>query len=131
MEFIKDLFVLLARLCISTMFLWAAYDKIRNWDQTVAYMKSKHIPKLKIVMPVFFGLKVIGALLVLFGWHTQIGAFFLILVTLLSLVKMHPFWKVAPPERASEISKFRKETAILGGLLLLLAFGAGRIGMGG
>lgn len=130
MEFLRDLFVLLGRVCISTMFLWIAYDKIIHWNATVAHYKTKHIPQLNIVLPVAFGLKVLGAMLILFGWHAHIGALMLLIVCIPSVVYLHAFWKFQGHDRAVELSKFRKEVAIIGGLLLLLALGAGNIAFG-
>jgi putative oxidoreductase len=131
MEFLKDFFVLLGRVCISTMFLWAAYDKMTHWNATVAHYKSKHIPRLNLVLPAAFGLKVLGALLILLGWHAHIGALLLLIVAVPSVLYLHAFWKLQGHERAIELSKFRKEVAIIGGLLLLLALGAGNIAFGG
>lgn len=131
MEFIRDLFILLGRVCISTMFLWTAYDKATHWSATVAHYKGKHIPQLNVLLPVAFGLKVLGAFLILFGWHAHIGALLLLIVVVPSIIYLHPFWKLQGQERAIELSKFRKEVAIVGGLLLLLALGAGNLAFGG
>lgn len=131
MEILKDFFVLLGRVCISTMFLWTAYDKIMHWDATVAHYKTKRIPYLNIVLPAAFGIKVLGAFMILFGWYAHFGAFLLLIVTIPSVIYLHPFWKLQGHDRAVELSKFRKEVAIVGGLLLLLALGAGNIAFGG
>ncbi len=130
MEFLKELFVLLGRLCISAMFLWTAFEKIRNWNTTVSYMRTKNIPQLNIVLPVSLALKIIGGLSVLVGWHAHIGALLLLIVTVPSAVKLHAFWTLQGNERNMEKALFMKEIAVIGGLLLLLALGAGQFGIG-
>lgn len=130
MEFLMDLFSLIGRVLISCMFLWASYEKIKHWNKTVNYYKTKHIPYLSIVLPVGMGMKIAGGLSVLFGWHAHIGALLLLIVSIASVVKMHQFWKVQGPEKEMEQMLFAKDVAIIGGLFMILALGAGHFGLG-
>lgn len=130
MEFLKDFFILLGRVFISGMFLWAAYEKIKHWQTTMSYMKSKGVPQVSIVLPASMALKILGALLVLFGWYAHIGALLLLIVTLPFTYWTHPFWKVQGNEQLLERASFMKELGIIGGLLLLLAMGSGHFGAG-
>jgi putative oxidoreductase len=88
-------------------------------------MRGKGIPQLNIVMPVCIALKVIGGLLVLSGWYPHFGALLLLIVAIPSLVKLHSFWHLQGAEKALQKAIFVKEVAVIGGLLLLLAIGAG------
>ena len=72
MEFFKDLFVLIGRVLISGVFLWGAYERIKHWNGTMARMRAKHVPKVEIVLPIATALRILGALLVFFGWHAHI-----------------------------------------------------------
>ena len=126
MEFLQDLFSLIGRVLISVMFLWAAYEKITHWHQTVAYMKSKGISHLNIVLPVGVALKIIGGLSVLLGWYAHIGALLLLIVSIAALLTVHDWWKQKPgPEHQMEKLLFLKDIAIIGGLFMVLALGAG------
>lgn len=130
MEFLRDIFSLIGRVLISGVFLWAAYEKIKSWNATVSYMKSKNVPQLHIVLPVLVALKIIGGLSVLLGWHAHIGALLLLIVTVLSVLKLHAFWERQGAERNMEQLFFMKEVAIIGGLFLVLALGSGHFGLG-
>lgn len=130
MELLQDLFSLIGRVLISGMFLWGAYEKVTHWHSTVAYMRSKNVPQLSILLPASIGLKILGGLLILFGWHAHIGAVLLLLVTIPSVVTLHAFWRVQGNEKIVEKAIFMKETAIIGGILLILALGAGHFGLG-
>lgn len=130
MEFLQDLFSLIGRVLISAMFLWAAYEKITHWGQTVEYMKTKNIPQLNIVLPVGIGLKIVGGISVLLGWHAHIGALLLLIVSIASLLWMHNWWKTEGTEREMEKLLFLKNVAIIGGLFMILALGAGHFGLG-
>jgi putative oxidoreductase len=130
MELLMDLFSLIGRVLISGMFLWSTYEKIKHWNQTVAYYKTKHIPQLSIILPVGIGMKLVGGFSVLFGWHAHIGALLLLIVTIASVIKMHEFWKVQGAEKELEKMLFAKDVAIIGGLFMILALGAGHFGLG-
>jgi len=130
MEFIQDIFSLIGRVLISGVFLWAAYEKITHWNATVSYMKTKNIPQLNIVLPVMMALKIIGGLSVLLGWHAHIGALLLLVVTVISVLKLHAFWEKSGPERSMEQLFFMKELAVIGGLFMILALGGGHFGLG-
>lgn len=131
MEFLQNLFLLLGRVLIGGMFLWGAYEKLRHWQAAMDRMKAKHIPQPGIVMPVAMALKIIGGLLVVFGWHAHIGALLLLIVAIPFLFWSHPFWKMHGNERMVDGKLFMKEVAVIGGLFLLLAMGAGHFGVGG
>jgi putative oxidoreductase len=130
MEFIRDIFSLLGRVCISSMFLWACYEKIKHWGTTVAYMKEKNVPKLNLVLPISVGIKILGGLMILLGWRPHSGALMLLVVTIASALYLHPFWKERnTADRALEKALFMKELAIIGGLFLILALGSGHFGL--
>jgi len=131
MDVLQDFFVLLGRVCISGTFLWGAYEKFKNYNATMSYMKSRNIPKVNIVLPVSLALKVLGGLLIFFGWHAHIGAFLLLIVMVPSVTRLHAFWDRTGNDKEVERALFMKEVAIIGGILLLLALGAGHYGLGG
>ena len=124
MELFQNLMVLIARICLSSFFLWAGVTKVWNWKGTVEYMKSKGMPSS--VLPAAVILQLVGGLSVFLGFQARIGAVLLIVFVIPAAVKMHNFWKVTGPERTTQKTLFMKDVAILGGLLLLLATGAGR-----
>ena len=130
MEFLQDIFSLVGRVLISGMFLWAAYEKITHWNQTMAYMKSKNVPQVNIIAPVGVALKVLGGLSILLGWHAHLGALLLLVVAIASLFFMHCWWKMHGPEREMEKLFFLKDVAVIGGLFMILALGAGHFGLG-
>ncbi|MBU6383461.1 MAG: DoxX family protein [Verrucomicrobia bacterium] len=129
MEFLQDLFSLIGRVLISGMFLWAAYEKITHWDKTATYMRTKNIPYLNILLPVGLGIKIIGGLMVLLGWHAHVGALLLLILCIASVLRMHNWWKKQGAEREMEKLFFLKDVAVIGGLFMILALGAGHFGV--
>lgn len=132
MEFLEDFFVLIGRVLISALFLWGAYERAAHWNAAVSRLKSKHVPQVNIVLPVTVGLKAVGGILVLLGWHSHIGALLLLIAAIPSVIWLHAFWQIPHgPEHRLEKNLFMKEVAIIGGLFLILALGAGHFAFGG
>jgi putative oxidoreductase len=63
-----------------------------------------------------------GCALLLTGWHADVGAMLLIIFTIAATAIFHRFWQAADPVRRN-LGRlfFLNNTAITGGLLLLLA----------
>lgn len=124
MEVLQNLLLLLGRICLSAVFLWAGTAKLLNWKGTVEYMKMKGMPTS--LLPAAVLLQIVGGVSVLLGYQARIGAALLIVFLIPAAVKMHNFWDVTGPEKVTEKTLFMKDVATLGGLLLILAWGAGR-----
>jgi len=67
----------------------------------------------------------IGGLLLVFGLQTRAVAVVLSIFVLLTLYFAHSFWTMDGPARAANQAHFYKNLAVVGGLLLVLNFGAG------
>jgi putative oxidoreductase len=123
MELFQTLMILIARICLSSYFLWEGVSNVWNWKGTAEYMKSKNMPSS--ILPAAVILQIVGGLSVLLGYQARIGAVLLIVFIIPAAIKMHDFWRASAPERITQKMLFMKDVAILGGLLLLLATGAG------
>jgi len=106
------------RVLISLIFIVAGLSKITGYAATASYMESQGVPgallPLVILTEAGFGI------LVLIGWKTRIAAFLLAGFTVLTALFFHQFWV-----NAAEQTAFMKNIAISGGLLFLVAHGAG------
>jgi putative oxidoreductase len=73
------------------------------------------------------GLAEVGlGILVAVGWQTRIAAFGLVAVTIVATLLAHNYWDMTGPARRANETAFWKNLAIIGGLLMLMASGAGR-----
>jgi putative oxidoreductase len=129
MDFFANLLVLIGRVLISLLFLWSAYEKMRHWHQCSEKLKAKGVPQIHIVMPVGFILEIVGGLSVLLGFMPRFGAILLLIFAIWTTYWTHRFWEIKEHEpRKIERLFFMKSLAIIGGLFLILAVGAGRFG---
>jgi putative oxidoreductase len=117
---------LIARIVMSIMFITSGIGKIVGFGPTVEHIADKGVPLPEIAAVIAILIEVGGGLAVLFGWKTRWMALayvaFLIVITPI----FHNFWTMQGAERMANNINFMKNLTILGGFLLLYAFGPGK-----
>jgi putative oxidoreductase len=110
---------LLARWLISIIFVTSAYSKIFGWSSNVEYMHSKQMPAAALLLAAALFVEAAGSLCLITGFGARIAAtvmfFYMTPVTFL----LHEFMSV----------NFQKNLGLMGGLLMIVAFGPGGIGL--
>ena len=110
---------LLARWLISIIFVTSAFSKLFGWAVNVEYMHSKHMPAPAVLLAAALLIEAAGSLSLITGLGVRIAAtamfFYMIPVTFL----LHEFMSV----------NFQKNLGIMGGLLMITAFGPGKISL--
>ena len=116
---------LIGRLLLAFLFLPAGIGKIMGFAGTAAYIASKGLPMPELGAVIAILVEVGGGLALIAGFGTRYAALALALFTLAATFFFHNYWGV-PAEMAS-VQKllFNKNIAVVGGLLLLAAHGAG------
>ncbi|MFK7937403.1 MAG: DoxX family protein, partial [Saprospiraceae bacterium] len=123
----KDIVDLIARILISFIFLFEAYDYIRNFEETKMAMANYGIswqPNSLLVGAIM--LLILGGMMVLSGYRSGLGATLLLFYWIPVTFIMHSFWN--DPEATRQLAEmhFMKNLAIIGGLLTVLVNGSGR-----
>ena len=115
------------RVMLGLLFLISAYGFASNFTGTVGYITSLGFPfpMFATALAIFF--KVVGALLIISGFHARVGALMLIVYTVIATVTGHPIWNPSGDMAADTTTMlmFWKNVSIIGGLLYVYAFGAG------
>lgn len=116
----------LGRALLSLIFVLSAVNKLQGWQGTVEMMAGKGLPVPDALLSMAVGLELVGGILVAIGLYARWGALALLTFIVPVSLIMHNFW--AQPEgaqRMGEMISFMKNLTISGGLLFLLAMGAG------
>jgi putative oxidoreductase len=110
------------RVLLSALFLTSGLGKIGAYAGTAAYMSALGVPGA--LLPAVIATEVLGAIALIVGWKTRVTAFLLAGFTLLAGLVFHRNF-------ADQIQAimFLKNVAISGGLLLLVAHGAGALSL--
>ncbi len=123
----KDIYDLLGRIFISLIFIYEALDSIFFFNNTLETMANYGItwmPKLILVTTII--MLVLGASMVLIGYFASVGAFLLLLYWLPVTLIVYSFWNDPIDYQRLSALYFTRNLAVCGGLLLLMANGAGK-----
>lgn len=123
----KHLFDLVARIFLSAIFVFEAYDSIHYFSKTKEVMTTYGLTwnqDVLIIAVICFLL--IGAFLLLIGYHANVGAFMLLCYLVPVTFIVYSFWNDPAESQRFHSIMFMKNIAIIGGLLLLIIHGAGK-----
>ncbi len=123
---VQSAVALLGRLLLCGIFLFSAYGKITNWDGTLQYMEARGMPATDIGLPVAVAAEILGGLSLLAGLGVRFGAALLIVFLIPATFYFHNFWTYPEDQQRGQMIHFLKNFTIMGGLLTVLAHGAGR-----
>jgi len=127
----NDTVALIARIVMSVMFITSGFGKLIGFSATEHMIDSKGVPLPEFAALIAVLIELGGGLAILLGWKTRwaAAAFVVFLVVITPI--FHGFWRMEGAERAANHINFMKNLTILGGFLLLYAFGPGRFSIDG
>jgi putative oxidoreductase len=121
----QNLLTLIGRALIALLFIPAGIAKIAGFAGTVGYIASKGIPLPELCAAIAVAAELGLGLLILVGWQARWAALGLALFTVGITFIFHNFWAVPPAQVMQQQQAFFKNIAVVGGLLSLVAWGAG------
>ncbi len=113
------------RLLLAALFLPAGIGKITGFAGTVGYISSVGMPLPAVAAALALTVEILGGLALVFGFGTRIAALVLAFFTLMASFYFHAYWAVPADQQMVMQLLFFKNVAVVGGLLVLAAFGAG------
>jgi putative oxidoreductase len=120
----QALIMLLARFLIAFIFLMSGLGKFTNFSGTQQYMEQYGMPLTSLLLIGAIAAELLGGLSVLTGYKVKWGAFFLFFYLIPTTLIFHTEFS-----DQTQIIMFMKNLAIMGGLLLLVCHGAGKISL--
>lgn len=119
---------LVGRLCLAMIFLMSGISKIAKYSETVGYMTQKGMPAAPFFLFAAVLVELVGALALITGHRARIGALLLVLFMLPATYIFH--YRAAFDLSMNVVDPIQminvlKNTAIIGGLLMVYAFGPG------
>lgn len=121
--------VLVGRVLLGLLFVLSGFAKISGFDGTAGYIASKGMPLPQLVAALTIVVELGGGLALMAGLYTRQVVVVLAAFTLLAGVIFHNFWAVPQPEQMAQQINFMKNLSIAGGMLVLAAFGPGRLSL--
>lgn len=115
---------LLGRLGLAAIFLISGFGKLAAPAGTIGYIASAGLPLPELGLGVAILVELFGGALLVIGYRTRLVAALLAGFTLAAAVAFH-----SALDDQNQFIHFFKNAAIAGGLLQVVAFGAGRFSL--
>ena len=119
---LNDVLLLVGRVLIALLFLMTAWFLSPN----AGYLGSLGFPDPAVASWVAITVEFIIVFTLILGVATRYGALLGILYVIIATAFAHRYWEYPAPQQLAQYTNFTKNLAILGGLLLVFAAGAGR-----
>jgi uncharacterized membrane protein YphA (DoxX/SURF4 family) len=113
---------LLGRVLFGGYFVLNGFNHFKNVGALTGYAQSKGVPMAKWGVLISGAMIFLGGLGVLLGYRIPCSVFLISVFLVLVTFKMHAFWNISDPMmRMGEEVNFKKNLALLGATLMLLA----------
>lgn len=121
----KTPLVIIGRVLLALMFVYAGFGKLTNIEGTAGYIASGGLPMASVLAVVVGLLELLGGLAIAVGFQARWAALALGLFTLAASVLFHKFWAVPADQAFVQQLMFMKNLSVAGGLFIVAALGAG------
>lgn len=116
---------LVGRILLALMFVLSGLSKIAGFEGTVGAMQSQGMPAAPALAVLTIVLEVGGGLALMVGLYTRWVALAIAAFTLAATLLFHNFWAASDAQRMVQSLLFMKNISVIGGMLVLAAFGPG------
>jgi putative oxidoreductase len=113
------------RTLLSLIFLISGYGKLTGFAGTAGYMASMGLPMAEALLVITIVIEIGAAAMIVLGWKARLGAAALFLWMIPVTLVFHAFWAVPAEQQQIQQIMFMKNLSMMGGLLLVMAFGSG------
>ena len=121
----QNILTLVGRALIALLFIPAGLSKIGAFAGVAGYIASKGVPLPQVAAVIGIVAEVGLGALILIGWQTRWAALGMAIFTVVITFIFHNFWALPAEQVMAQQQAFFKNIAVVGGLLALVAWGAG------
>jgi putative oxidoreductase len=127
----QDVLLLLARVALGAIFVQSGFGKLTDLAGFAAGLEGMGVPMPFVAGVIGACIEFLGGLALVLGAWTRLAAILVAGFTVVATLLAHRFWAVPPEEQMMQSIQFMKNLAIVGGLLAVVAAGAGRFSVDG
>jgi putative oxidoreductase len=125
----RDVAALVARILLTVMFITSGWGKLTGFAGTVGYIASQGMPLPQLMAVGAIAVELGAGLLLLVGYKARWAALAIFAFLISTTLVFHNFWASPPDQAMMQQINFMKNVTIMGGMLLVWAFGPGRIAL--
>jgi putative oxidoreductase len=121
-----DALSLIGRIFLAAIFVWSGFGKIGGFEGLAGQIASKGFPAAQAFAAVTIAIEIGVGLMLVAGWKARWAALLLAIFTAIVTIFFHNYWAVPEAQKMTQQIHFMKNLALIGGLLMVTAFGPGR-----
>ena len=122
----KDGVALIGRIALAAIFVLSGLQKLVDFTGTASMIAGAGVPLPTVAAAVAVVIELGGGLAIFAGWMTRVAALAMVVFLIIVSPIFHNFWTMEGEARMMNQVMFLKNVSMLGGFLLLMAFGPGR-----
>ena len=123
----RDSVALLGRVLLAAIFIISGWGKITGFSETVDSIADKGLPVPQLLAAISILIELGTGLAIVSGWKTRYAALAMVVFLVVITPIFHGFWNVPADQAMMQQINFMKNLSILGGMLVLFAWGPGRV----
>jgi putative oxidoreductase len=117
---------LIGRVFYSLIFLMTIASHFSQ--ETIGYAESNGVPAASFLVPFSGIIAILGALSIILGFRTRVGAMLIVIFLVPVTLMMHAFWTETDPMQAKmQMVNFMKNLSLLGAAMMISYFGPGPV----
>jgi putative oxidoreductase len=120
-----NLVALAGRILLAAIFVISGFNKISGFEGVAGYIAAKGLPMPQVLAALTIALELGGGILLVIGYKVRIVAILFFLWLIPTTLIFHKFWGIDAAQAQNQMNNFLKNVSIMGGMLLVTAFGPG------
>ena len=131
MNKLRVLFALIGRIALAGIFVKSGIAKIGGFAGTAGYIAPKGLPLPEVGAVIAIAVEVVAGIALVIGRKARWAALAIAIFALATMFLFHPYWTLPADNQMADMLAFWKNLAIFGGMLMVMAFGAGKFSVEG
>jgi len=125
-----DVLLLVGRVALGIIFVLSGWGKLMGLSAFSASLAGRGVPAAELWAVIGAAVEFLGGAMIVLGLATRYAAVLMILFVIVATGISHRFWEYADPQqfRMQQVN-FMKNLAIIGGFVVMLAVGGGRLAL--
>ena len=111
---------------LSYIYLTSGIAKVFSWQGNVQFMQRHNLHFIPSLLAMALIIELVGSLSLITGWKASWAAFVMFAYTAIMTMLLHNYWSYTGEAAGMQETHFRKNLAIMGGLLMLSYCGPGK-----
>jgi putative oxidoreductase len=124
---VNDALLLVGRLLLVVLFVASGIEKLFHFKAGLAEVNAKRLPLPALALSATIALQLIAGACIAAGCYVEWAAIALAGFTLATAVVFYPYWSAPLAEKAALKNGFLEHVSIIGGCLLLIGAGPGKM----